>query len=51
MKNTIRSIKNRLQIPADAKQIQNYCYFPNRILGTGNYSTVYEAFSLSNSKN
>lgn len=50
MKTTIKSIKNRVQIPTNAKQIQNYFYYPDRIIGSGNYSVVYEAFSMTTSK-
>lgn len=51
MKNSIKNLKNRLQVPSDAKQIHNYYYYPHKILGAGNYSTVYEAVSLSTGKN
>lgn len=50
MKNSIKNLKNRLQVPSDAKQIHNYYYYPHKILGAGNYSTVYEAVSLSTGK-
>lgn len=50
MKSTIKSVRNRVQIPANAKQIQNYYYYPDRIIGSGNYSVVYEAFSMNTSK-
>lgn len=50
MKNTIKSIKNRLQVPANTKQVQNYCYYPDRVIGSGNYSIVYQAISLTTSK-
>lgn len=50
MKSTIKSVRNRVQIPANATQIQNYYYYPDRIIGSGNYSVVYEAFSIDTSK-
>jgi hypothetical protein len=50
MKSTIKSVRNRVQIPANATQIQNYYYYSDRIIGSGNYSVVYEAFSIDTSK-
>lgn len=50
MKHSIKSIKSRLQIPSDAKQVHNYYYYPQKIIGAGNYSTVYEAVSLETGK-
>ena len=41
MKSKFKNIRNQIIKPDTAKTIQNYVYYTDRILGSGNYSVVY----------
>ena len=49
MKNSFQRIKDRIQAPQNSKEVQNYLYYPDKILGNGNYSVVHEAISKTTS--
>ena len=50
MKSSFLKLRERVQAPQNTKQISNYIYYPDFVLGKGNYSTVYEAISKKTSK-
>ena len=50
MKSSFQRIRDRVQIPQNCKEVQNYIYFTDKVLGNGNYSVVYEAINKNNSK-
>jgi hypothetical protein len=47
MHSAIKTIKSKAQGSQNAKKIQNYTYYPDRVIGSGNFSTVYDASSLT----
>ena len=51
MRSSFLKLRERVQAPQNTKQISNYIYYPDFVLGQGNYSTVYEAISKKTSKN
>lgn len=45
MSTNIKYMKNRVLSSPNIKKIHNYSYYTDRLIGRGNFSTVYEAFS------
>lgn len=46
----VTSIGSSVQNPANNKKIQNYVFNLGEVLGRGNFSQVYKAVNLTNSK-
>jgi len=45
MATSIKYIRNRLQTTSNLIKIHNYSYYNDKPIGSGNFSTVFEAFS------
>ena len=50
MKSSFQNIRQRVQAPQNVKVIGDYLYYTDKVVGKGNYSTVYEAVSKKTSK-
>jgi len=50
MNATLKYAKSRVLSCPNIKKIHNYSYYTDRVIGSGNFSTVYEAFSHTTRK-